>query len=334
MPGSGGRVALGFAVVAAIGCVSGAIGGSVAHAQSSAKAWPERSVRLILPFGPASGADIAARLLSEKLQVVWKQPVVVEGKPGGDGLLSVGTVVNAKDDHILFFGPTSAYVVHPYVHANLPYDPDRDLTPIAGVAKVQIAIAVPSSIGVSTMKDFVAYAKANAGKVSYGVAPGFSEFVWNGFLRESGLQIGKVPYRDITTSATDLGENRIQLAMMSYAAMRATAEGGRIKVLAVNDTKRSSVAPSVPSIVEAGYPSLVASPVLGLVGPRDMALDVRQKVAAAVIEVLKDKTVVERLAASGQPASPMGVAEFQAALKEQQDQVARIAQVLGMAKKK
>jgi len=334
MLGSRGRLALGSAVVAALGCFGMSVGGSVAHAQTSAKAWPERAVRLILPFGPASGADIAARLLGDKLQVIWKQPVVIEGKPGGDGLLSIGTVVNAKDDHILFFGPTSAYVVHPYVHENLPYDPDRDLTPIAGVAKVQIAIAVPSSIGVSTMKEFVAYAQANTGKVSYGVAPGFSEFVWNGFLRESGLQLGKVPYRDITTSPTDLGENRIQLAMMSYAAMRATAEGGRIKVLAINDTKRSEIAANIPSIVEAGYPSLVASPVLGMVGPRDMALDVRQKAAAAILEVLKDKTVVERLAASGQPASPMGVAEFQAALQEQKDQVARIAKVLGMAKKK
>lgn len=325
-----GRSALRFAFVAAFGFAMG----TAAQAQTGAKAWPERTVRLILPFGPSSGADIAARLLSDKLQVIWKQPVVIEGKPGGDGLLSIGTVVNAKDDHILFFGPTSAYVVHPYVHENLPYDPERDLTPIAGVAKVQISIGVPSSIGVSTMKDFVAYAKANAGKVSYGVAPGFSEFVWNGFLRESGLELGKVPYRDITTSPTDLGENRIQLVMMSYAAMRATAEGGRIKVLAMNDTKRSSIAPDIPSIVEAGFPSLVASPVLGMVGPRDMALEFRQKAAAGVLEALKDATVVERLGASGQPASPMGVEEFKAALNEQHEQVARIAKVLGMARKK
>lgn len=305
-----------------------------AMAQGGGKVWPERTVRLILPFGPSSGADIAARLLSDKLQAIWKQPVVVEGKPGGDGLLSIGTVVNAKDDHILFFGPSSAYVVHPYVHDNLPYDPERDLTPIAGVAKVQIAIAVPSSIGVSTMKDFVAYAKEHPGKVSYGVAPGFSEFVWNGFMRESGLQIGKVPYRDITTSPTDLGENRIQLVMMSYAAMRATAEGGRIKVLAMNDTVRSNAAPGIPSIVEAGYPSLVANPVLGMLGPRDMAPEFRQRAAAAVLEVLKDKIVVERLDASGQPASPMGVEEFSAAVKDQFGRVAKIAQLLGMQRKK
>ena len=119
---------------------------------SMAQAWPTRPVRLILPFGPGSGADIAARLLTDKLQALWGQPVVIEGKPGGDGLISIGTVVSAKDDHTLFFGPSSAYVVHPYVHENLRYDPEKDLTPIAGVARVQVAIAVPSSLGLANLK--------------------------------------------------------------------------------------------------------------------------------------------------------------------------------------
>ena len=323
----------GIAALAGLIVTSAGSPGAVAQT-ADAKAWPQRTVRFILPFGPGSGADIAARLLGEKLQVIWKQSVVVEGKPGGDGLLSVGTVVNAKDDHVLFFGPTSAYVVHPYVHENLPYDPDRDLQPIAGVAKVQIATGVPASLGINSMKEFIAYAKANSGKVSYGVAPGFSEFVFSGFLRESGLEIGKVPYRDITTSGVDVGEGRLQLSMMSYAALRPHAEGGRVKVIAMNDSKRSDVAPQIPAITEEGFTSLVASPVLGIVGPRDMTIEARRAVAAGVLEALKDKIVVERLGASGQPAAPMGVEEFTAALKGQQDQVARIAKVLGMARKK
>lgn len=304
----------------------------VAFAQ--AQNWPQRAVRLILPFGPASGADIAARLLADKLQVVWKQPVVVEGKPGGDGLLSVGTVVNAKDDHVLFFGPSSAYVVHPYVHENLPYDPDRDLQPIAGVARVLVSISVPASLGVNSVKDFVAYAKANAGKVSYGVAPGFSEFVFNGFIRETGLELAKVPYRDITTAPTDLAEGRIQLLMQSYAAMRPSEQSGKVKVIAMTSAKRAEVAPHVPSVVEAGYPTLEAAPVLGMLGPRDMALDVRRRAGADVVAVLSDKTVGEKLSLTGQMPEPMGVDEFGAAIKAQQEQVARIAKVLGIAKKK
>lgn len=322
-----------LSLVAAIATATVAASALLA-ATASAQTWPQRPVRLILPFGPASGADIAARLLGEKLQPIWGQPVVVEGKPGGDGLLSIGTVVNAKDDHVLFFGPSSAFVVHPYVHENLPYDPDRDLQPIAGVAKVQIAIGVPASLGIATLKDFVARVKDQPGKLSFGVAPGFSEFVFNGFVRENGLEISKVPYRDITTSPTDLGEGRIQLSMLSYAALRPHAQSGRVKVIAMNDTRRSEIAPDIPSVVESGYPNLVASPVLGMIGPRDMALAIRKKAAADVVAVLKDKTVMERLAVTGQPVAAMDVDTFDAALKEQRDQVARIAKVLGMARKK
>ena len=298
-----------------------------------AQTWPTRPVRLILPFGPGSGADIAARLLTEKLQAVWGQPVVIEGKPGGDGLISIGAVVSAKDDHTLFFGPSSAYVVQPYVHENLRYDPEKDLTPIAGVAKVQVAIAVPASLGLANLRDFVALARANPDKVSYGVAPGFSEFVFDGFLREMGLQIAKVSYRDITTSPMDLGENRIQLVMMSYAAMRTHEESGKIRVIGMNDLKRSPIAPNVPSVVESGYPSLVASPILGFLGHRDMPLALRQKIAADVVAVLQDKALGERLALTGQPVAPMGVEEFAAGVNEQHAQVARIAKVLGIARK-
>lgn len=314
-------------------CAS-AWGAAPAEAQSDSKTWPQRAVRLILPFGPASGADIAARLLSEKLQPQWKHPIVVEGKPGGDGLLSIGTVVNAKDDHVLFFGPSSAYVVHPYVHENLPYDPDRDLTPIAGVARVQIGIAVPASSGIENFKDFVAKARAEPGKLSYGVAPGFSEFVFNGFLKIEGLQLAKVPYRDITTSPTDLGEGRIQLAMLSYAALRPAEHGGRVKVLAIADDKRASNAAHIPSITEAGFPKLLANPILGMLGPRDMPIELRRRIGADIVEALKDGSVVERLIQSGQPPDPMGADAFAEEVKRQNDRVASIAQVLGMARKK
>jgi tripartite-type tricarboxylate transporter receptor subunit TctC len=319
-----------FLVLAAMAMVMQLASATASMAQN----WPTRAVRLILPFGAGSGADIAARLLVEKLQALWGQPVVIEGKPGGDGLISIGTVVNGKDDHILFFGPSSAYVVHPYVHDNLSYDPEKDLQPVAGVAKVQVAIAVSTSIGVANLKEFVALARANPEKISYAVAPGFSEFVFDGFLRENDLKIAKVPYRDITTSPTDLGENRIQLVMLSYAAMRSHEENGKIKIIAINDDKRSPTAPNIPSVVETGYPSLVASPILGIMGHRDMPLALRRKIATDVVAVLQDTTIRERLALSGQPAAPMNVEEFAAGVNEQHAQVARIAKVLGLARKK
>jgi tripartite-type tricarboxylate transporter receptor subunit TctC len=307
---------------------------ATATTASPAQQWPAHTVRFVLPFGPGSGADTAARLITDKLQQKWGQSIIIDGRPGGDGLLSLQTVLSAKDDHTLFFGPSSIFVVQRYLHDNLSFDPETDLAPIAGVAKVQIAIAVPTSLGISTLAEFVALARAKPNETSYSVAPGFSEFVFDGFVKENGLAIAKVPYRDITKSPMDLAENRIQLSMQSYAAMRMYAQTGKIKFIAINDRERSPIAPEIPSVVESGFPSLLASPVLGLLGPRDMPGDLRKRIAADLVAALDDKTVRDRLALTGQPAAALELDAYSAALKEQYAQVAHIASVLGIAPKK
>jgi tripartite-type tricarboxylate transporter receptor subunit TctC len=317
-----------FTIIAALALAINAIAATAGFAQQ----WPTHAVRFVLPFGPGSGADTAARLITDVLQQKWGQPIVIDGKPGGDGLLSLQTVVSAKDDHTLFFGPSSIYVVQRYLHDDIAFDPETDLTPIAAVARVQIAVAVPASLGISTLAEFVALARAKPSETSYSVAPGFSEFVFDAFVKENGLTIAKVPYRDITKSPLDLGENRIQLSMQSFAAMRTYAQTGKIKFIAVNDRERSPIAPDIPSVVEAGFPSLLASPVLGLLGSRDMPLELRRRIAADMVAAVDDKTR-ERLALTGQPAAPMNVEAFTAALKDQYAQVAHIASVLGIARK-
>jgi tripartite-type tricarboxylate transporter receptor subunit TctC len=122
--------------------------------------------------------------------------------------------------------------------------------------------------------------------------------------------------------------------MQSYAAMRTYAQTGKIKIISINDRERSPIAPDIPSVVESGFPSLLASPVLGLLGPRDMPVDLRRRIAADVVAALGDKTIRDRLALTGQPAAPMGIDAYTAALKEQYAQVAHIAGVLGMTQKK
>src|SRR4029077_14073884 len=142
---------------------------AIAATPSLAQQWPTHPVRFVLPFGPSYGADTAARLVSDTLQEEWGQPVVIDGKPGGDGLLSLGTVVSAKDDHTLYFGPSSIFVVQRYLHEGMTFDPETDLAPIAGVAKVQIAVAVPTSLGIATLAEFVALARAKPSETSYAV---------------------------------------------------------------------------------------------------------------------------------------------------------------------
>lgn len=303
-------------------------------AQGEAAAWPQRNVRLILPFGAGSGADIAARLLSDRLQPKWKQAIVIENRPGGDALLSLGAFASAKDDHVLFFGPTSVYLVHPYKHANLPYDPDKDLVPIVQIAKTQIVVGVPTVMPVTSLQDFVSYVRKNEGTLNYATTPGFSEFVFDGFLREQRLKMSKVPYRDIVQAPNDLAENRLQALMQAHAVIMPQVQAGRAKLIAIADSQRSALAPTVPTVHESGFPSLECVALLAAYGPRDMPLPLREKIAADVVEILKDPTIDARMRAAGNVTAPGGPAELAKAVARQKEQVARIAQVLGVAKLK
>src|SRR5215469_5879244 len=127
--------------------------------QASAEDWPTRPVRFILTLGPGSGADIGARMLADKLSRRWGQPVIVDNRPGGDGIVAINAFVSAHDDHILLFSPSSSFTAHPFLHDNLPYRPS-DLVPITRVSNTIITISVPTSLPVDSMKDLAALARA------------------------------------------------------------------------------------------------------------------------------------------------------------------------------
>ncbi len=172
-------------------------------------------MKFVVPLGPGSGVDISARLLAERLQKRWGQPVVIENRPGGDGIVAITGFVGANDDHVLLYTPTGSFTVHPYQRANLPYDAERDLLPIARISNTILAVGVPESAHFASLADFVARARAEPGKLNAALVPGITELVFDGFVKDAGLKIAKVPYRDIVQAATDLGENRIQFMMAS-----------------------------------------------------------------------------------------------------------------------
>ena len=177
----------------------------------------------------------------------------------------------------------------------------------------------------------MALARAKPRETSYAVAPGFSEFVLDGFVKENGLAIAKVPYRDITSRRSTSAKIESSCAC-NPTRDAVLAQTGKIKIIAINDRVRSPVAPDIPTVVESGYSNLLASPVLGLLGPRGMPIDLRRRIAADVLAALDDKTR-EKLALTGQPATPLDVDAYTAALKEQYAEVAHIASVLGVTPK-
>jgi tripartite-type tricarboxylate transporter receptor subunit TctC len=302
-------------------------------APASAQEWPQRNVKFIVPLGPGSGVDISARLLAERLQKRWGRAVVIENRPGGDGIVAISSFVGAKDTHVLLYTPTGSFTVHPYQKASLPYDAQRDLLPIARITNTILAAGVPESAEFKTLAAFVAKARAEPGKLNAALVPGITEFVFDGFVKDTGLKIAKVPYRNVVDAATDLGENRIQFMMGALAILRPHVQGKRVRLVAINGRERTKLFPEVPTAIEAGYPSLFLEGLVGLFGPRGMDLKLRERIGADVVATIADPEISAKLIASAQVINPGGPADLAAAVKEQSEQIAATAKALGIGRK-
>jgi tripartite-type tricarboxylate transporter receptor subunit TctC len=308
---------------------AGAAALAAASRAGFAQTYPARAVRLIVPFGPSSGADIAARLFADRLAARWGKPVVVENRPGADGLLAIGAFTAASDDHTLLVMPVGTFTVHPYTHDKVPYDADRDLQPITSVAAVILALSAAPNLPVRTLGDLIALARAQPGKLNAAAANGNAEFLLFGFLKSAGLDVPKVPYKDITQAPNDLAEGRIQVLMSSLAIVRPHLAAGRLRVLAVTSHARAPIAPEVPTVGEAGFPALQLESLIGVFGPRGMPLDLRERIAADFRAVLvADASIGGRIAATGQVALVKGPAELAAGIAEQRAKLAVIAKAL------
>src|SRR5882672_10309289 len=323
-----GRISmLRLMIVLVIGLAAGVGGVTVVAAQT----YPQRAVKFILPFGPAAGVDITARLLGDKLAARWGKPVVIENRPGGDGLVAINAFTSANENHTLLFVPTSTFTAHPYAHEKLPYNAERDLLPITNVTTIVIALSAPESLNVKTLGEFIALARAKPDTLNVAAAAGNSDLILSAFIKTQGLPVARVPYRDIQQAPNDLAEARIHLLMSSYATMLPLVQAGKLRVLAVTSRKRVGIAADIPTVAEAGYPYLGLDSLIGMYGPRGMSNALRESVAADVRAVVEaDPTIASRLAATGQVVDLRGPAEFAAGIKEIRHQLAAIAQALGL----
>lgn len=293
-----------------------------------AQSWPQRTVRFIVPLGAGSATDISARLVGERLAQRWGQPVVIENRPGGDGLVAITSFLGANDDHTLLFAGMGTFTAHPYLHEKLPYD-RNDIVPVAGVSNIVVAVGVPAALNVNSVAELVALAKAQPGKLNAAAVPGITDFILSAFLKTNGIEMARVPYRDINQSISDLAEGRIQVAMLSLSMIQAQVQAGRTKLLAVTSNKRAPTVPDVPTFKEAGFPVLELEGLVGLYGPKTMPNDLRERIASDVKAVV-DPAMAARLAATGQVLNPTTPAEYAATIEDQRNKVAAVAKIIGI----
>jgi tripartite-type tricarboxylate transporter receptor subunit TctC len=299
------------------------------QAADASSPWPQRTVKLVVPLGPASGADVTARLLADQLSRRWGQAVIVEDRPGADGIVGVMAFINGADDHALLFAPTGAFTASPFLHQNLSFKPDR-LAPIARVTNTLIAIAVPGALQVRSLAELTAFVGSQPGRSHWASATGATDLVFSGFLKSAGLSMVRVPYRDGVQATNDLSEGRIEVYMSSLASVLPLATAGKIRILALTNRERAAAMADVPTVNEAGYPAVQYDGLSGLFATAAMPPALRERIAGDARAAIADPAIAARIAATGQVVSPGGPAEFASSIAEQSAAFIAIAKLLGL----
>jgi tripartite-type tricarboxylate transporter receptor subunit TctC len=282
--------------------VLGTAGAGWATAQSG---YPNKAIRMIAPVQPGGGVDLVARSVGDRLSRAVGQPVVVENLSGGGGVIASQTTARAAPDgYTLMVGYVGTHGTNPAVR-KLPYDAVKDFTPIAMVGGTPNVFVVGAGVPVSTLKEFVDYAKRNAGKLSYGSAGEgtLTHLAMEQFKLAAGFDAVHVPYRGIGPAFTDILGGSTQMMMPGLAAALPHIKGGKIRPLAVTGTSRHKLLPDVPTFEESGYKGFDGVQWYGIVGPAKMPPDVVKRLNDEINKLIDGAELRERL--SGEALEPM-----------------------------
>jgi len=300
---------------------------SPGHAQSwPTQTWPTQVVKIITPFPPGSGGDITARPFAEKLAKRWGKPVIVENRPGADGIIAVTAVLNSSDGHTLLYtngGPLTSNLLS---HAgSLPYNPD-DLLPVAAAADVYVAIGVPASQATSSLAEFVAQARVKAGQFNWSGTPGSLDYLVPGFLKRAGIDLPRVPYREVSLAMQDLAQDRLQFYVAALATQQPMSQSGKIRIIALTNSQRSPSMPDVPTAREAGFPELEYEAFLGFFAPRGMPTSLRERISADLRAVGAEEDLASRFDPIGMRMHVTSPAELQKIVADERAALARYTQ--------
>src|SRR5882672_9258312 len=269
---------------------------------SSGQAYPARPIKLIVPFPPGGGTDISARILANKLSESVKWTFVVENKPGAGGNLGVEQAVKSPaDGYTLVIGQTSNLAINPTLYAKLPYDPLKDLSPVALIVSAPVVLVVAASSRYASLGDLLAAARTDPGGVTF-ASPGngtVSHLTGELLQRAAGVKLTHVPYKGASQALTDTLGGQVQSFMSSVPSALSQIRAGRLRAIAVTSAKRAQELPDVPTIAESGYRGFEASTWYGLLAPAGTPMTVVARLNVEVNRLLKTAEMRDRLAAEG-----------------------------------
>jgi tripartite-type tricarboxylate transporter receptor subunit TctC len=282
--------------------------------------FPGKPFTLVVPFPAGGPADIFGRNLAERMSPFLGQPVLVENKSGAAGVTGVDFVAKAGTDaHVMGLMSASAGAIMQSLMPKMPFDPVKDIAPQILVVRVQEVFAVNSKFGINDLKSFIAYAKANPGKVTCGSAGtgGITHLAIELFKRETGCDLLHVPYRGAAPATNDLLAGTVDTVLLDISILLPHARSGAVKILAVTSDTRAPLLPDVPTMREMGYPKVNSDNWYALISPGAAPADARKKIFDAATAALKTKELAEAYEKVGGVVGGGTTAELQAFLKEE-----------------
>jgi len=255
----------------------------------SAQSFPSRPVKIVVPSSPGGATDAFSRALAPRLSEIWGQPVLVENRPGANQILGADHVSKAAPDgHTLLVSDASSFVINPHLYKKLPYDGVNGFTPITVLVRFPWVIAVHASVPANTFQEFVAYAKANPGKLSYGsFGLGSSAHISVDYLKNLlGIDIVHVPYKGAGPAVTDLLSGQIQMMMVTPLLVEPHARAGRLRLVAAATAQRIPALPDLPTVAESGVPGYEAGTWFALMGPAGIPREIVAKIYADTSRIL------------------------------------------------
>ena len=293
---------------------------------ASAQSWPQKPIRMVIPYPPGGPTGVMGRLVATKLPELLGQPVIVDNKPGASGQMGAAEVAKAAPDGYTFLTNASIHVINPHVYSKPMVDPIREFTPVALIGVVPLVMVVPPMQPAKDVKEFIAWAKANPGKVNFASASSASaqHLAGEHFKQVTGIDMQHVPYNGSGPALADLVGGHVQLMFDSLPSSMSFIRSGKLKALGASSSKRLAVLPDVPTLIEAGVPDFDLTTWYGVWAPVGTPKDIVARMNAEIVRLVVMPDMKEKLAGLGVEASAFTPEQFAAFNRTEYERWGRI----------
>jgi tripartite-type tricarboxylate transporter receptor subunit TctC len=305
--------------------------GGLAQAQTAQEAWPSRPVKLVVPFTPGGPTDTVARLVAQQLQTEWKQPVVLDYKPGAGTTVGTSAVAKAPADGYTLGMAISALTINPSLLPSLPYDTLRELTGVSQVAQAHFGLFAHPSLPASTMPELLAYARQNPGKLSYATPGNGTGTHLAGEMLGSmaGVQMVHVPYKGSAPAQQDVIGGRVPLLFDVLFSSKPYVRDNRLKVIALSSPKRAVANPDIP-LIQDSVPGFSAMSIIGIIAPSGLPPDLLRRISADIGKAVRSQEVTSRMTQLGMEPVGSTAEQYNALIRSEMDKWSRVIKTAGI----